>query len=192
MKLIKGYTLISQSELEDSLLHAEKRGVDKGSKESKKRLEDLEKSVEKKNKEIERIKENAEEADESANRQIERLEAKIEVLEEERDDVREVVKKSMENEDLAAVLTAKKEGLDKREAKLKDREAKLADEEDAKSKASYADGLADGLRKAHEITQKDRENAMKVAMVSAASHTPAETMKELNNVHQLTAGSSEE
>ena len=191
-----GKVILTEEELNDkveSRYHeGVKAGIEKGEASSKKRLEDLEKSIEKKNKEIERIKENAEEADESANRQIERLEAKIEVLEEERDDVREVVKKSMENEDLTAVLTAKKEGLDKREAKLKDRESKLADEEDAKSKASYADGLADGLRKAHEITQKDRENAMKVAMVSAASHTPAETMKELNNVHQLTAGSSEE
>ena len=174
MKLIKGYALISQSELESELLHAEKRGMDKGAKESKKRLEDLEKSVEKKNKEIERLKENAEEADESANRQIERLEAKIEVLEDERDDVREVVKKTMENEDLAAVLTAKKEGLDKREAKLKDRESKLDSEEESNFKKGYADGIADGLREISRITQQDRDNAMKVAMASAASHTPVE------------------
>lgn len=188
MKFIKGYKLISQEGLSKLETDAEVRGA----KESKQRIDELKRSIEKKNGEIDHLRQQQEDLCETAKRQIERLEAKIEVLEEERDNVREVVKKSMENEDLAAVLAAKKEGLDKREAKLKDREAKLADEEDAKSKASYADGLADGLRKAHEITQKDRENAMKVAMVSAASHTPAETMKELNNVHQLTAGSSEE
>lgn len=181
MKFIKGYKLISQEELSKLETDAEVRGA----KESKQRIDELKRSIEKKNGEIDHLRQQQEDLCETAKRQIERLEAKIEVLEEERDNVREVVKKSMENEDLAAVLAAKKEGLDKREAKL-------ADEEDAKSKASYADGLADGLRKAHEITQKDRENAMKVAMVSAASHTPAETMKELNNVHQLTADSSEE
>lgn len=165
-----------------------KAGIEKGEASSKKRLEDLEKSIEKKNKEIERIKENAEEAEESANRQIERLEAKIEVLEDERDDVREVVKKTMENEDLAAVLAAKKEGLDKREAKLKDRESKVGQEEEGEYKRGYADGVADGVRKINEITAGDRENAMKVAMVAAASHSTPEVIREVTNVKGLASG----
>lgn len=125
-----------------------------------------------------RIQEMLDEADE-----------KIEVLEDRVDESREIAKKEIELGDKEALLTALKEGLDTKEAKLKEREARLLEEEDIKDKAAYADGLADGLRKAHEITEKDRENAMKIAMVSAASHTPTETMKELNNVHQLTTGS---
>ena len=187
-----GKVILTEEELNDKVVLGYNEGFDAGVKKgevaSKKRLEDLEKSVEKKNKEIERLKEDAQEAEESANRQIERLEAKIEVLEDERDDVREVVKKTMENEDLTAVLTAKKEGLDKREAKLKDRESKVGQEEEGEYKRGYADGVADGVRKINEITAGDRENAMKVAMVAAASHSTPEVVREVTNVKGLASG----
>lgn len=113
------------------------------------------------------------------------------MLEKERDEVREIEKQSLKNADTVAILKAKEESLDRREKLLDKREEKLADAEETKKMAAYADGLADGLRKAHEITEKDRENALKVAMVSAASHTSPETMKELNNVHQITTGNSQ-
>lgn len=191
MKLVKGYAVLKQTELDEAIKDAEKRGAEKGSRESKARLESLEKAVEKKNKDIERLKEQAEEAEESADRHIKSLEIKIQVLEEERDDVREVVKQSIDNEDLAATLGAKKEGLDKREAALKDRESKLTSKEEGRYKEGYADGVADGVRKINEITQKDRDNAMKVAMVSAASHTDPRIVAEINNVKSLTEGTTD-
>lgn len=129
--------------------------------------------------------------EEAKNRVIERLETKISALEEDRADMLKVEKQSLKNADTAAILEVKKKGLDRREKSLDERENKLADAEETKKMAAYADGLADGLRKAHEITEKDRENALKVAMVSAASHTSPETMKELNSVHQITAGDSQ-
>ena len=163
----------------------------RGAKESKQRIDELKRSIEKKNGEIEYLRQQQEDLCETAKRETERLEAKISVLEKERDEVREIEKQSLKNADTVAILNAKEESLDKREKLLDKREEKLADAEEIKKMAAYADGLADGLRKAHEITEKDRQNALKVAMVSAASHTSPETMKELNSVHQITAGNSQ-
>lgn len=188
MKFIKGYKLISQEELSKLEAGAEARGA----KESKQRIEELKRSVEKKNGEIEYLRQQQEDLCETAKRETERLEAKISVLEEERDDIREVEKQSLKNADTVAILSAKEDSLDRREKSLDERENKLADAEETKKMAAYADGLADGLRKAHEITEKDRENALKVAMVSAASHTSPEIMKELNSVHKITTGDSKE
>lgn len=188
MRLIKGYKLISQKELDEKIADAEKRGGEN----SKQRIEELKRSVEKKNREIELLENEQEDAEELLERTVERLEAKISVLENERDDVRDVEKQSLKNADTVAILNAKEKSLDSREASLNKREEKLVDMEETKNMAAYADGLADGLRKAHEITEKDRENALKVAMVSAASHTSPETMRELNNDHQITTGNSEE
>ena len=141
--------------------------------------------------EVEYLKEEYNDTEEAKNRVIERLEAKISALEEDRADMLKVEKQLLKNADTAAILEVKKKGLDRREKSLDEREDKLTDAEETKKMAAYADGLADGLRKAHEITEKDRENALKVAMVSAASHTSPETMKELNSVHQITAGDSQ-
>nr|DAX93588.1 MAG TPA: hypothetical protein [Caudoviricetes sp.] len=187
MRLIKGYKLISQKELDEKIVDAEKRGGEN----SKQRIKELKRSVEKKNREIELLENEQEDAEELLERTIERLEAKISVLENERDDVREVEKQSLKNADTVAILNAKEKSLDRREASPNKREEKLVDMEETKNMAAYADGLADGLRKAHEITEKDRENALKVAMVSAASHTSPETMREINNDHQITTGNSE-
>lgn len=188
MKLIKGYKLISQRELSKLEADAEARGA----KESKQRIEELKRSIEKKNDEIDHLRHQQDDLNEAAERKAERLEAKISVLEEERDDIREVEKQSLKNADTVALLNAREKSIDKRERLLNEREDKLADAEETKRMTAYADGLAGGLRKAHEITEKDRENALKVAMVSAASHTSPETMKELNGVHQITAGDSQE
>jgi hypothetical protein len=140
---------------------------------------------------VECLKKKHNDTEEAKNHVIERLEAKISALEEDRADMLKVEKQSLKNADTAAILEVKKKGLDRREKSLDERENKLADAEETKKMAAYADGLADGLRKAYEITEKDRENALKVAMVSAASHTSPEIMKELNSVHQITAGDSQ-
>lgn len=187
MRLINGYRLISQKELDKKTADAEKRGGES----SKQRIEELKRSVEKKNGEIKLLENEREDTKEALERTIKRLETKISVLEGERDDVREVEKQSLKNADTVAILNAKEKSLDRHEASLNKREEKLVDMEETKNMAAYADGLADGLRKAYEITEKDRENALKVAMVSAASHTSPETMRELNNDHQITTGNSE-
>lgn len=179
MKLIRGLAILTQAELDKELANAEKRGEKQSGKADKARIEELKKSDERKTKEIEKLKDKLHDTEEA-----------LSVYKEEREKVREVVKQGLENDDLKSVLDARKEALDKREAQLKDEAQELKNEEGRVQKSAYADGLADGLRKAHEITEKDRENAMKIAMVSAASHTPASTMKGLNETHQLTAGSS--
>lgn len=191
MKLIKGYALISQTELDEALKEAEARGAEKGSKNSKARVAELEKAVEKKNKELELKQEKHSDELAKRDRQMERLQAEVEVLEGDRDDVREVLKTKMENEDLATVLEAKKEKLDEREARVKDLESKLADKEDKNYKSGYADGSADMARKIGEITQQDRDNAMKVAMVTAASHTDPRIVKEVTSAYQLTEGTQD-
>ena len=180
MKLFAGQVLISQVELDKALKDAEVRGVEKGEKTSKNKIEELDKALARKEKAFQKTHEELSEANE-----------KLEVYEEERDNVRDVIKQQIHNDDKAAVNDARSETLDAREARIKDELAELEAKTSSVQKSAYADGLADGLRKAHEITATDRENAMKIAMVSAASHTPTENMKELNSVHQLTAGSSD-
>jgi hypothetical protein len=109
------------------------------------------------------------------------LQTEVDVLEADRDEAREVIQLKMEVEDKETIVQKQKELLDAREAKLKDRETKLGTEEDKRYKEGYADGVADGVRKVNEITATDRENAMKVAMVAAASHSSPEVVKELAN-----------
>lgn len=57
------------------------------------------------------------------------------------------------------------------------KEARENGEEFAEKKyqSGYSDGLADGLRKAHEITAEDRKNGMQIAALAAASHQPDAT-----------------
>ncbi len=189
---IKNTIIISESELNSKLSERYRDGVEAGNEKQKVQIKDLKKAVANRDDQITELKENHELALKKKNREIERLEAEVAVYEDDREEARELIKAGIENKDNKALLDARKESLDTREASIKDREAKLLDKEDRAQKASYADGLADGLRKAHEITEKDRENAMKIAMVSAASHTPTANLKELNNVHQLTAGNEEQ
>ena len=185
---IKNTVIISESELNSKLSERYRDGVEAGTEKQKVQIKDLKKAVANRDDQIAELKENHELALKKKNREIERLEAEVDVYENDREEARELIKTTIKNEDQAAALEARKESLDAQAATLKDRESKLLDKEDRAQKAAYADGLADGLRKAHEITEKDRENAMKIAMVSAASHTPTDNLKELNNVHQLTAG----
>lgn len=120
---------------------------------------------------------------------INRLRTQVKVLEEEREEHRDMVLLKLANEDETALLDAQKEQIRKAQERLEESESLLAEAEEGNYKKGYADGIADGLRKVHEITAKDREDAMKIAMVSAASHTSTDNLKELNNVHQLTEGS---
>lgn len=185
---IKNTVIISESELNSKLSERYRDGVEAGTEKQKVQIKDLKKAVSNRDEQIAELKDEHQVALKRKDREIERLQAEVEVYENDREEARELIKTAIKNEDQAAAIEARKEILDAQAATLKDRESKLLDKEDRAQKAAYADGLADGLRKAHEITEKDRENAMKIAMVSAASHTPTDNLKELNNVHQLTAG----
>lgn len=125
---------------------------------------------------------------EKANK-IEKLDIKVDMLECERDDVHSVMRQKLDQEDTALVLDQKKKALDARESRLNERSDVIDSEEEANYVKGYADGIADGLRKVHEITAEDRNNLSKIAMVSAASHTSAETFKEINNDLRITEGS---
>jgi len=180
MKAFKNYVILTQKELTERAKEQYRDGVKDGEKNSTKKIEELNKALERKEKAFQKTHDELTEAKEA-----------VQVYEEERDKVRDVIKERILVDDKAAVNDARSDTLDEREARIKDQLAELEAKTSSVQKSAYADGLADGLRKAHEITATDRENAMKIAMVSAASHTPTETMKELNNVHQLTAGSSD-
>ena len=170
MKLFKKYVLMNYQELSDLEDKSYQRALKFTKRDFKNELEALGDKLEAKRAEVKALtKKNRE------------LQTEVEILNDERDDVREAIKLKMELDDKEVVLAAMKELQDKREAKLKDRENRLGTEEDKRYKEGYADGVADGVRKINEITAKDRENAMKVAMVAAASHSTPEVIKELNN-----------
>lgn len=177
MKILKGYVLIKESELDHKLNKNFEQGINEGKEKNKVRVENLTNELERKEKAFQKTDKRLQEA----------LEA-IEEYKDRQSEVRDLIKQKIENEDFETILDARKEAYDRRTEELNKREAALVDEEDKKSKASYADGLADGLRRAHEITQSDRDNAMKVAMMAAASHSTPEVVKELNNGNQLGAG----
>lgn len=182
-----GFILGTKDKIED----IRQEGFAEGHEWANNRLEANEKAIKAKNKQIKNLQEELSETEADYENKISKLEIKIEVLEEARDEVRDILKKEMELLDKEAALSALKSGLDGRTAKIKERESQLDSEEESNFKKVYADGIADGLRKISEITAKDREDAMKIAMVSAASHTPTANMKEINNELRLTAGSQE-
>lgn len=153
----------------------------------KSQVENLERAVSNREREIRKLDDRIAHLEE----ENERKNARIEVLQDERDEVREIAKQQMINEDNLAILESRKATLDERESKLKDQESKLSDKEESNYKKGYADGVADGVRKISEITQEDRNNAMKIAMVSAASHTPVNNLKEVNSEFRLTATASD-
>ena len=170
MKIFKKYVLMSDKKYSDLEDEAYERALKDVGEDFKEEIEALSDKLDAKKAELKALtKKNKE------------LQTEVEVLNNDRDDVREVISLRMEIDDKEAALSTMKELQDKREAKLKDRENRLGTEEDKQYKEGYADGVADGVRKINEITAKDRENAMKVAMVAAASHSTPEVIKELND-----------
>lgn len=115
------------------------------------------------------------------NRKIAELEVELEVLNKQKKEARDVVVGRLANEEKATELSERQSVVYKREEKLDKREAELkelSEETDNKQyKNGYADGVSDGVRKIGEITQEDRNNAMDVAKISAASHSQPETVK---------------
>lgn len=187
---IKNTIIISEEKLDKQLQTRFQEGIAVGIDKSATQVKDLKKAVKNRDAQIETLTEDAEADSRDKLRKIERLEAEVEVYEADREEARELIKTGIKNEDQKAALDARKEQLDAKESTLRSRESSIDSKEETNYKKGYADGIADGLRKISEITAKDREDAMKIAMVSAASHTPTANLKELNSVHQITAGSS--
>lgn len=85
----------------------------------------------------------------------------------------------------ANLLDVQKDKLDSKiKAAQKENDARVAKLEEkaetdgkAQYKNGYGDGVADGLRKAHEITAEDRRMAMQVAGLAAASHSTEASQK---------------
>ena len=175
------YKLVKQSELEELLATARRvkrderdeiyeRAYEDGKAEQAAEVEELQGTVDEQKATLK-----------SKNRKIAEIETELEVLRKERKDAREIVTKRLANENVAEDLNAREELLKKREAKVAAREEAVKTEEDEtdnkRYKEGYADGVADGVRKIGEITQEDRNNAMDVAKISAASHSQPETVK---------------
>jgi len=176
-----GYKLVKTEELnkllrtarevkQDERDEAYNNGYEDGKSEYKAEVDELQETLDEKNATLKK-----------KNRHISELEVELEVLRKQKSDARDVVTKRLANENVAAELKAREDLVAKREKKVEEREEKVStaevDEKDKNYKSGYADGVADGVRKISEITQVDRQNAMDVAMVSAASHTQPETVK---------------
>jgi hypothetical protein len=101
------------------------------------------------------------------------LKTKIEALEEAAEASIDIHKRTIILEKKEAMFEAQEEAnktLAKQFKELKD------DTETAKQAEytkGYADGLSDGIRKGIDASQEDRKHLAQVAMVAAASHTPA-------------------
>ena len=122
--------------------------------------------------------------------QIEVKDAELNVLRSTRQDSLTLMKSKIDTEDLVVKVNKIKELQDKREKELDKRTELVTSEEEKNYVKGYADGVSDGLHKIHEITEKDRDNMAKIAMVAAASYTSIDNMKEINNEFRLTEGST--
>lgn len=157
---------------QDERDEAYNNGYEDGKSEYEGQVEDLESEVDSLKATVKKLR-----------REVTDKNVELEVFAKQKSDARDVVTKRLANENIAADLKSREELVAKREEKAAAREEKLADaevkEEDKQYKSGYADGIADGVRKISEITQVDRQNAMDIAMVSAASHTQPEIVKEV-------------
>lgn len=70
------------------------------------------------------------------------------------------------------ILDAREAQYDSFEEELKTAKTEAEKLGEERYKTGYSDGLADGLRKIHEITAEDRKQAMQIAALAASSHTP--------------------
>jgi flagellar biosynthesis/type III secretory pathway protein FliH len=130
---------------------------------------------------------------------VSKLESKVELLKSEKDNVEEKLnfyvslefdqaqiesdKKKLrtEKEDHAedvALFEHKRTRLEKRFA---DFESELEKEESDQFKRGYSDGLADGLRKAHDITREDRKYMTMIAMSTNQSKAIETSVKALES-----------
>lgn len=158
-----------------------------------KRVKDLETKIqvlEKKNKQLkadkkefndhlEQLADNSAEVDRRHHRAMAKKDSYIDELEEGNKILQEletsrvqVVTDSIALEAREKMVAAREREHGKFATALKEVQNEAKEEIEAKYQVGYSDGLADGLRKIHEITAEDRKNSMQVAALAAASHTP--------------------
>ena len=113
-----------------------------------------------------------EELSEKHEEKVEKLEGRIEVLEGLKNESIKLQKKEIDLETKQALLDAKTSSAVEVKKQLEVERSEYAEELEKRQRGWYADGLADGLRKVHEITAEDRKQAMQVAALAASSHTP--------------------
>lgn len=102
----------------------------------------------------------------------ERLEARVEVLEETVQEQNELDRRELELDSKQVILNAREVNADNLSKKVADAKTKGEAEAEKRYQAGYADGCADGLRRAHEITAEDRRATVQIAALAAASHQP--------------------
>lgn len=102
----------------------------------------------------------------------ERLEGRIETLEQAVEDQNELDRRKIEIESKEVLLRAREVNADNLSKKVADAKTKGETEAEKRYQAGYADGCADGLRRAHEITAEDRRATVQIAALAAASHQP--------------------
>lgn len=126
---------------------------------------------------------------------ISKLESKIEVLQSDIKGVKEErdYYKGLEVDRVKLLqdkkqLVIEKEDLDeeiklyvRRNERLDKKEQRLSELENDEYKKGYADGLADGLRKAHDITREDRKYMTMIAMSTNQSKAIETSMKALES-----------
>lgn len=108
---------------------------------------------------------------------ISELEEQLEVLEALENKRKEQSVQTIELANRETLLAAREKQYKSFETEIKRVKEEAKNEADAVAQQFYADGLADGLRKIHEITAEDRKMSMQVALVAASSHTPGAAKK---------------
>ena len=168
-----------------------------GNKELEKKVSDLE--LTKKLTKGKHVKELSEKE-----RKVARLTSRVELLEQKLKDSQEETYyyKSLDNDREQIIkdkkaLAADKEDLDeevklyvRRTERLEKREKRLTEEENDEYKKGYSDGLADGLRKAHDITREDRKYMTMIAMSTNQSEAIKTSVKALEGGFNATNSKS--
>ena len=101
---------------------------------------------------------------ESSDAENERLLEKVDYFQSQEVDVHWIEQEKRKLKVRADDIKEHEDFLANREKKLRANRAALEEDENQEYKKGYADGLADGLRKAHEITREDRKMMTMIAM----------------------------
>lgn len=161
-------------------------GIFNNNKELEKKVEDL-----KLTKRLEKGRLDKEAA--SKDKEISKLESKVELVTQQLEDMQESRDyfQGLENDRDAIerqkkVLKIEKEDLEEdkklyehRKERFEKRATELEETENNEYKKGYSDGLADGLRKAHDITREDRKYLTMIAMSTNQSAAINTSMKAL-------------
>lgn len=111
------------------------------------------------------------------NARIDELDQEVKVLADNAHTFTDNLKFEAELATRETVLEAKETQFDTFQEELKKANDDSVVRAEKEYKTGYSDGLADGIRKVHEITAEDRKQAMQVAALAASSHTPAAAEK---------------